>query len=64
MLYELVKRDKPVYDLPIRLLPFITSFSRAKMGNLIDKYDLYDKVIRIQTDSITFSEEFTEKMKK
>jgi hypothetical protein len=29
------------------------------MGNLIDKYDLYDKVIRIQTDSITFSDEFT-----
>lgn len=62
ILYELVKRDKPVYDLPIRLLPFITSFSRAKMGNLIDKYDLYDKVIRIQTDSITFSEQFTEKI--
>lgn len=62
VLYELVKRDKPVYDLPIRLLPFITSFSRAKMGNLINKYDLYDKVIRIQTDSITFSEVFTEKI--
>ena len=62
VLYELVKRDKPVYDMPIRLLPFITSFSRSKMGNLIDKYNLFDKVIRIQTDSITFSEQFNEKI--
>ena len=56
ILFQLVDLNKPVYKIPIRLLPFITSFSRAKMGNLIKKYNLFDKVIRIQTDSITFSE--------
>ena len=58
--YELLDTKKPVYELPFRLLPFITSFSRVKMGNLINKYDLYDKLIRIQTDSMTMTEEFTE----
>ncbi|CAN0408296.1 unnamed protein product, partial [Ectocarpus fasciculatus] len=56
--YALINSKESVYDLPFRLLPFITSFSRAKMGNLINKYDVYDDVIRIQTDSITFAKEF------
>jgi hypothetical protein len=53
-LYSLIDTKKGVYDIPFRLLPFITSFSRVKMGRLIHKADLYDKVIRIQTDSIIF----------
>lgn len=56
MIYTLIDLKKPVYDLPFRLLPFITSYSRAKMGKLIKKHNLYEKVIRIQTDSITFTE--------
>ena len=63
-LYELVDTKKPVYKLPIRLLPFITGFSRVKMGKLIDKNNLYDNVIRIQTDSITLSNEFKQKKAK
>jgi hypothetical protein len=61
--YALLNANKSVYDLPFRLLPFITSFSRVKMGNLINKHNIYDKVIRIQTDSITMSEKFNENVK-
>lgn len=53
-IYKLIKTNEPVYDLNLRLLPFITSFSRVKMGNLIHKNNLYNEVLRIQTDSITF----------
>lgn len=53
-IYQLIKTDEPIYDLPLRLLPFITSFSRVKMGNLIYKNSLFDNVLRIQTDGITF----------
>lgn len=58
-LYTLIDLKKPVYNLPLRLLPFITSFSRSKMGRLITKPNniLFDKVIRIHTDGICFSEE-------
>ncbi len=56
--YALINPNEKIYDVPMRLLPFITSFSRTKMGNLINKNDLYDKVIRVQTDSITFTEKF------
>ena len=56
--YELIDCNKPVYKLPFRLLSFITSFSRIKMGKLINKHDCFNDVIRIQTDSITFQNEF------
>lgn len=55
-IYELVDMKKPVYELPLRLLCFLTSFSRVKMGSLINTHNLYDKVLRIQTDSITFNQ--------
>jgi len=56
-IYELINAKEPIYNLPLRLLSFITSFSRVKMGSLINKHNLFDKVIRIQTDSIIFTEE-------
>jgi hypothetical protein len=58
-LYTLINLKKPVYDMPLRLLPFITSFSRAKMGRVITspKHILFDKVIRIHTDGICFNED-------
>lgn len=62
-LYELLDVKKPVYELPIRLLPFITGFSRVKMGELIEKQNLYDNIIRIQTDSITLSEKIEHEIK-
>lgn len=61
--YSLINSKKAVYDLPFRLLPFITSFSRVKMGEVINKFDVYDDVLRIQTDSITFLKEFNEVVK-
>ena len=46
LLYTVIDLKKPVYELPLRLLPFITSFSRAKMARLITKPKniLFDKL--------------------
>ena len=57
-LYHCIDLKKPIYKMNFRLLPFITSFSRAKMMLLIDTHGLYDNIIRIQTDSITLDKEF------
>lgn len=57
-LYHCIDLKKPIYKISFRLLPFITSFSRAKMMLLIDTHGLYDNIIRIQTDSITLDKEF------
>jgi len=56
--YDCIDMQEPVYKRPFRLLPFITSFSRAKMMTLINHNNLYDNIIRIQTDSITLDKEF------
>ena len=60
--YSLIDTQKGVYDLPLRLLPFITSYSRVKMGRLINKYNYYNNIIRIQTDSIIFKNNIFEKI--
>lgn len=54
--YTLFDMSKPIYKHNLRLLPFITSFSRYKMQKLITKNDWFDSIIRIQTDSINFIE--------
>jgi len=56
--YEVFETNTSVYKLPFRILPFITSFSRIKMATMIEQYALHDKLIRIQTDGMTLSEEF------
>lgn len=58
--YEVFDTKKKVYQLPFRLLPFITTYDRVKMASMIEQYDLHDKLIRIQTDSMTLTEEFKE----
>ncbi|CAM9745311.1 unnamed protein product, partial [Ectocarpus fasciculatus] len=50
--YELIDVSKPIYKLPLRLLPFITSYSRCRMASVVDYYKLEEHVIRIQTDGI------------
>ena len=56
--YKVLDAKKPVYKIPIRLLPFITSYSRTKIAEMILRYDLFDDLIRIQTDSIILSKKF------
>jgi hypothetical protein len=58
-LNKLIDISKPIYKMPLRLLPFITSYSRCRMGNIVDYYGLEEKVIRIHTDGIVLSESFT-----
>lgn len=58
--YEVFDTKKEVYQMPFRLLPFITSYGRIKMAKMVEQYDLHDKLIRIQTDGLTLSEEFKE----
>ena len=52
MMYELIDLQNPVYKLPLRLLPFITSYSRCRMASVIDFYKLESNVIRIHTDGV------------
>jgi hypothetical protein len=61
--YEVFDTKSKVYQLPFRLLPFITSFSRIKIASMVQQNDLHDTVIRIQTDSVTLSEEFIDYLK-
>ena len=56
-MYELIDVSKPVYKLPLRLLPFITSYSRCRMASVIDYYNLEEHVIRIHTDGIVLDKE-------
>lgn len=60
MRYELFDTKKKVYELPLRLLPFITSFSRSKVANMVLKHNLLDDLIRIQTDGLMLSKPFTD----
>jgi hypothetical protein len=53
--YELLDTSKPIYKYPLRLLPFITLFSRYKMMKLVCKNNLHSSCIRIQTDGIIFT---------
>ena len=52
--YELIDTDNP-YKFNIRLMPFLTAFARNKISRLANK-DI-DNVVRIHTDSCTFSRE-------
>jgi hypothetical protein len=52
--YELLDADK-TYKFNMRLMPFLTAFARNKISRLAKK-DL-DNLVRIHTDSCTFSRE-------
>lgn len=55
--YKILDLDKPIYNTNFRLKPFITSYVRHKMFNVIYDNDLFDNVIRIHTDGIILNKQ-------
>ena len=53
--YELIKSNKAYVSNFARLKPFLVSYARAYIGNLIIDEDIIDDVVRIQTDNITLN---------
>jgi hypothetical protein len=56
LLYEVVPSNNPYSNPLARLKAFFTSFCRAHVGDLVMSEDLVDKVIRIHTDGLVFTE--------
>jgi len=55
--YFTVLKTNDVYKYNVRLIPFLQSFSRNKIGTLAQ--EAIDDVIRIQTDCVVFTKEMT-----
>jgi len=55
--YFTVLKTNDIYKYNIRLVPFLQSFSRNKIGTLAQ--EAIDDVIRIQTDCVVFTKEMT-----
>jgi hypothetical protein len=53
--YELIKSNKAYVSNFSRLKPFLVSYARAYIGNLIIDEDIIDDVVRCQTDNITLN---------
>ncbi|MEN9946856.1 MAG: hypothetical protein RLZZ293_1242 [Pseudomonadota bacterium] len=56
ILYEVVKSDNAYCSELARLKPFFVSFCRVHIGDLIIQEELVNKVIRIHTDGLVFTE--------
>lgn len=56
LLYEVVSSSKPYVNELSRLKSFFVSFCRAHVGDLVISEDLINKVIRIHTDGLVFTE--------
>lgn len=56
--YEVVTSNNP-YKRQVfaRLKPFLTSFCRTNISRIVKEFDLYDNLVRIQTDSICLNVE-------
>lgn len=56
LLYEVVESNNAYSNDLARLKPFFVSFCRAHIGDLIIEEEMVDKVIRIHTDGLVFTE--------
>ena len=56
LLYEVVESNNAYSNDLARLKPFFVSFCRAHIGDLIISEELVEKVVRIHTDGIVFTE--------